>query len=79
MVYDSCSNRTSVLKNLAVPQLPGVTTWVGLVQTSMSAPEDAQVNSSPSAPPDPFQEEQTVLILVGLIASGKVESQTVCQ
>lgn len=25
-----------------------------------------------AAPSDPFQEEQTVLILVGLIASGKV-------
>ena len=29
-----------------------------------------------SAPPDPFQDEQTVLILVGLIASGKVELAT---
>lgn len=40
----------------------------------MSASEDTGAGPSPSAPPDPFQEEQTVIILVGLIASGKVES-----
>jgi hypothetical protein len=39
----------------------------------MSASEDTGAGPPLSAPPDPFQEEQTVLILVGLIASGKVE------
>jgi len=34
--------------------------------------ENAGTRPCLSAPSDPFQDEQTVLILVGLIASGKV-------
>ncbi|KAG6381582.1 hypothetical protein JVT61DRAFT_176 [Boletus reticuloceps] len=43
----------------------------------MSALEENDVGSRPpllATLPDPFQKEQTVLILVGLIASGKVDS-----
>lgn len=50
---------------------------VGIIQTIMSASEDTGVRPPPSTSSDPFLEEQTVLILVGLIASGKVERQTV--
>lgn len=35
--------------------------------------DNTEVGLSLPLPPDPFQEEQTVVILVGLIASGKVD------
>ena len=47
-----------------------------LFQTTMSVSEEPGAEPSPSITPDPFQEEQTVIILVGLIASGKVEPAT---
>ena len=40
----------------------------------MSTSADVGVKASPLSYPDPFQEEQAVLILVGLVASGKVNA-----
>lgn len=64
-----------------MPQLPlqsFMDNMLASFKPPMSASEDVvEVRPPPPTSPDPFLEEQTVLILVGLIASGKVERQTI--